>query len=288
MRLARELLADLADVSLQRGIVVDAHLPADLGVLLLADRQLFGFAEQRHLLLAGDGIGRARRADGDERPQKKAASRALVCNPRVVQPLYQANSGPFPGLPTADRPVLETSSSPSSRCETPCRPAGPRPAPISMLKCCSRYLRTAASSTPCGTVTAFSVHRRSPGDGQQRQSEWIERFRRTRLMVLLVPRPARLQSFFFDAGERFAQRVDQRRGHRVVILAPHPVVLEQRDDRNRNSGTPPSSRARAARTRSATSPTARRGISGCSCRRHRVPNPPHRAACRRATSPHRR
>ena len=63
---ARELLADVVDVALQRRIVVDAHLPADLGVLLLADRQFLGFAEQRHLLLAGHRVGGARGAQRDE------------------------------------------------------------------------------------------------------------------------------------------------------------------------------------------------------------------------------
>src|SRR5688572_1410139 len=83
MRIARELLPDVAHVALQIGVVVDAHLPADLGVLLLADRQLLGLAEERHLLLARNGIGRARGAERDDRRKKEAGSfhDGDLCNP---------------------------------------------------------------------------------------------------------------------------------------------------------------------------------------------------------------
>jgi hypothetical protein len=43
----------------------------------------------------------------------------------------------------------------------------------------------------------------------------------------LVPRPARLKPLLFDRRQRFVERVDQRRRHRVVVLARDPVVLEQ-------------------------------------------------------------
>ena len=74
MRISRELLADLIDVALELGVVVDAHLPADFNVLLLADRQLLGLAEQRHLLFSGDGVRRAGHAKRDGGRQKKAGS----------------------------------------------------------------------------------------------------------------------------------------------------------------------------------------------------------------------
>src|SRR4029450_7004821 len=74
MRVARELQPDVADISLQVGVVIDAHLPADFNVLLLTDRELLGFAEERHLLLAGDRIGRARGAKRDDRGKKEAGS----------------------------------------------------------------------------------------------------------------------------------------------------------------------------------------------------------------------
>ena len=35
------------------------------------------------------------------------------------------------------------------------------------------------------------------------------------------------KAFFLDHEQRLAQRVDQRARHGVVILAPHPVVLEK-------------------------------------------------------------
>ena len=45
--------------------------------------------------------------------------------------------------------------------------------------------------------------------------------------MTLVPRDARLEAFLLDHHQRFPQRVDQRRRQRVVVLASHPVVLEQ-------------------------------------------------------------
>ena len=56
--------ADAAHVLLQLRIVVDAHLRADLGVRLLAERDLLRFAHQRELALPGHGVrgtGRAQR-----------------------------------------------------------------------------------------------------------------------------------------------------------------------------------------------------------------------------------
>ena len=107
MRVARELLADLVDVALQVRIVVDAHLPADLGVLLLADRELLGLAEERHLLLAGDRVRRARRGDRDEKSCQEKTLRAVcaVCGPLLMPPTcatpVPANSGRFSRAPTS-------------------------------------------------------------------------------------------------------------------------------------------------------------------------------------------
>ena len=82
-----------ADVALQLGVVVDAHLAADLGVLLLADGQLLGLAQQRHLLLAGHRIGGARRACSDEHRRKKEAG-SFSHDPTCATPV-PANSGLF-------------------------------------------------------------------------------------------------------------------------------------------------------------------------------------------------
>jgi hypothetical protein len=71
VRHPRQLLADVVDVALEFGIVVDAHLPANLGVLLLPNRQFFGFAQERHLSLAGHRIRGARRR-GYEQGKKEA------------------------------------------------------------------------------------------------------------------------------------------------------------------------------------------------------------------------
>ena len=104
--------------------------------------------------------------------------------------------------------------------------SGPRPAPISMLKSSSSCLRTAASSTPVGH--AHGVERPQPlaGRRQQREAEAVEAVGEHAMMPL-VPRPARLEPFFLHDRQRLAQRVDERRRHRVVVLATDPVVLEQ-------------------------------------------------------------
>ena len=81
MRHARELLADVVDVALQLGIVVDAHLPADLGVLLLPDRQFLGFAEQRHLPLAGHRVGGARGVYARRKQKEKKEAGSFFHNP---------------------------------------------------------------------------------------------------------------------------------------------------------------------------------------------------------------
>jgi hypothetical protein len=59
VRLPCEAQADVRDVPLHFLIVVDAHLPSDLGVGLLPDGELLGFAHQVELALAGDGVGGA-------------------------------------------------------------------------------------------------------------------------------------------------------------------------------------------------------------------------------------
>ena len=106
--------------------------------------------------------------------------------------------------------------------------SGPRPAPISMLNSSSRCLRTAASSTPSerGTRTAFSVQSRSPSGGSTDKPSVFEPLDQG-AVIALVPRPSRLEPFFLDDRQRFVERVDERRRHRVVILPPQPVVLEQ-------------------------------------------------------------
>jgi hypothetical protein len=46
-------------------------------------------------------------------------------------------------------------------------------------------------------------------------------------MMTFMPREPRLQPLLLDDLQRLAQRVDQVRAERVVILAVHPVVFEQ-------------------------------------------------------------
>ena len=74
--LTDETIEDLRDVALKGRVVVDAHLAADLGVLLLADRQFLRFAEHGDLLLARDRVGGAgaRESDGHARRKKEAGS----------------------------------------------------------------------------------------------------------------------------------------------------------------------------------------------------------------------
>jgi hypothetical protein len=65
MRLPSEAQADVRDVPLHLLVVVDPHLAPDLGVGLLADGQLLGFAHQVELALPGHGIGGAGHREGE-------------------------------------------------------------------------------------------------------------------------------------------------------------------------------------------------------------------------------
>ena len=90
-------------------------------------------------------------------------------------------------------------------------------------------------------------------------------------MVPLVPRPARLEPFFLDNRQRLVERIDQRGRHRVVILAPHPVVLEQLQVEVEAAALhAPLERARPEHHRRQAG-RARRGTSACSCRQASMP-----------------
>ena len=156
-----------------------------------------------------------------------------------------------------------------------------------MLNSSSSCLRTAASSTPSGTRTAFSVHSRSPSRRQHRQPERAQPVDQ-RAMVALVPRPARVEPFLLDDRQRLVQRIDERRRHRVVILAPEPVVLEQLQVEVEAAALhAPLERARTEHDRRQTR-RARRDTSACSCSTRRCPTRRHPADGRRTTSPRRR
>lgn len=45
--------------------------------------------------------------------------------------------------------------------------------------------------------------------------------------LVLMTAPSCLEAFFVDGREGLGQGRDERRRHRVVILSPEPVVLEQ-------------------------------------------------------------
>ena len=132
---------------------------------------------------------------------------------------------------------------------------------------------TAASSTPSGTRTAFSVHSRSSGRRQQRNAEPLETGGE-RKMVPAMARPACLQPLFFRDHERRMQRVDERRRQRVMILAPDPVVLEQSDVQVEASRRDARIHDARARTSPARAPTERQAPSACSCNRRLRPTPP--------------
>ena len=219
---------------------------------------------------------RDRRAGACQSPRRQPAS--CRSRPRSAHASTRACSGPASPARSrarraAGRSAAATSSRPSGRRARSCRRADRGPAPISMLNSSSRCLRTAASSTPSGTRTAFSVHSRSPSRGSSDSPSGASAVDQ-RAMVPLVARPARVEPLFFDDRQRFVQRVDERRRHRVVILAAQPVVLEQREIEVEAAALARAARARAARTRPAPAPTARPGTSACSCSRRRCPTPP--------------
>ena len=64
-------------------------------------------------------------------------------------------------------------------------------------------------------------------------------------MHAFVPRPPRLETLLDHLVQRGCERVDERRGDRVVIFPPQPVILEQREIESRSFGTPRGARARA-------------------------------------------
>src|SRR5713226_323415 len=169
--LLRETKTDPRHVFLKRTIVVHAHLATDFDVLLLADLQLLVFAHQRELAPARRGVGRARRG---QQCGKECGGEAEAAHPYYVQRFHQV---------AWCCPAIARSSAPSSRRisrgaePAPISPtrqifpaSGPRPAPISMLNSSRRCLRTAASSTPPGTRTAFSVQSLSPFGGSSDNS----------------------------------------------------------------------------------------------------------------------
>src|SRR5205085_8722041 len=81
---------------------------------------------------------------------------------------------------------------------------------------------------PCGDHD--SIQRPEPlvGRRQKTKSDRLEPCGEREVLVAMAL-PARLEAFLADGDERFTQRVDQRRGDRVVVLAAYPVVLEQPD-----------------------------------------------------------
>ena len=191
-----------------------------------------------------------------------------------------ANSGPFRGPPTADRPVLETSSSPSGQCGKPCRPAAQDP---HRSRCCSfagdtsalphhrhpaeRSPHSASTGARLATAGTTTPNARGP-------SQTLDGCARGAPIGLAAP-PLRRRPAL-----REARRLVTPTSCGDTSAAPSSLRAARRQ--SRSCGTPPSVRARAAKRRSATCPTARRGTSGCSCRRRRVPIRLHRAACRRA------
>ncbi len=74
VRRPREIQTDVGDVALQLRVVVDAHLAPNLDVLLLANRELFGLAQQGHLILARHRIGGAGGRQDYARRKKEAGS----------------------------------------------------------------------------------------------------------------------------------------------------------------------------------------------------------------------
>ena len=95
-----------------------------------------------------------------------------------------------------------------------------------MLNVVSSVVRTAASSTPAGTRTAFSVQSRSPAAAAA-TSPSPRRPRRARGDAARAAPAAPRSPSSSTISSASRKRVDQRGAHRVVVLASDPVVLEQ-------------------------------------------------------------
>ena len=95
-----------------------------------------------------------------------------------------------------------------------------------------------------------------------------------RAMIALVPRPPRLEPFFFDDRQRFVRA--RRRASTTSCGDTCGAASSPRaaPDRSRSCGTSRAARARAARRRPAPGPTARRGTSACSCSTASMPHAP--------------
>ena len=130
---------------------------------------------------------------------------------------------------------------------------------------------------------AFSVHNRSPGGWRNEVPEPRVRLRAADDAARGGPTaPANP----LLRRQRFAERVDQRRAQRVVILAAKPVIFEEREVQ-RKAAARHASRARALPGR-VRHQKARQRPSDCSCRPRPVASPRRPEASRPAGSPHRR
>ena len=112
------------DIALQLGIVVHAHLAADLGVGLLADRDFLRLAHERDLALAGDGIGGARREKKTSEPRNGRAAdvwRGRLARARFVMMVSSTRLPTGGGRESSrGRSVLQLAYH-ESRARTPCQ-----------------------------------------------------------------------------------------------------------------------------------------------------------------------
>ena len=132
----------------------------------------------------------------------------------------------------------------------------PRPAPISMLNSSSSRRRTAASSTPSGTLHRVQRPETLAGGRQQRQAERLEPGGE-RAMIPLVPRPALLESFFLDDGERFAHARRRAAPKSCGDTCAEPSSPRAAPDRDRNCATALSSPSARGRERQRREPRRR-------------------------------
>ena len=277
-----------------------AGIAAQLAVGQRADLRLLRRASvPRRLPLSGGAIAVVRAHDGahaaaSSRARSRLRTSAIRAMRRSPPPCRRRPARAYPCWRSTDSSAPRNSRMACGDELWPISPtrqifpaSGPRPEPTSMLKRESRSLRRPRFVH--ALRHAHRVQRPEPlALGRQQPEAHGGERRGERAVVPFVPRPSRLEPLLLDGRERLVQRVDERRRDRVVVLPPHPVVLEQAEveveaaaghaarERRRREGDRRQARRRARRT------------SACSCTPRRCPTAPSRTGGRRARSPRRR
>ena len=208
------------------------------------------------------------------RPRPRPARPACPCTAAAPTSIAERNSR----RPAIDELCAHQADAPD--------PPGERPEAGADLHVEARRAGRGAprpSSTPSGTRTAFSVHSRSASGGSRRGPSPSRPAASTRWWRSCRAQRASSPSSSI-ASSASCERVHERGGDRVVVLAPHPVVLEQ-GEVEVEAAALHAPRERRRRERDRRQPGRRaHALLRAAVARRRCPTPPSRAGARRATS----